>query len=257
MTDKLRTYALAGALLAGLVGVAALAPAASATEEQEPVTTCATFQMRGATGEYPAVVFGDAPAGTSVTKDTAVLKKPTGVQPGVEFAAFDLDIEATGDITVEYALADGATPDAGAVRLFFYDEQDANTLTAAPDGQAVATSNSGTLTIAVDGPIGTLGMVYDASNATTGTVTFSNLKIDGQPVSFLPEVCATPSPSASASATAGPSPSPSAGVSRSPVGALPVTGTSNLGLLVGVGLSLVAAGLAAVYLLRVRRRYEA
>jgi LPXTG-motif cell wall-anchored protein len=260
MTDK-RTFALGGALLAGLLAVGALAPAASATEEQEePETVCGTFQLRGATGKYPEVTFGPAPAGSSVVDaSTVVLKKPTeGEDPGVEFAAFDLDVDVDTSISVEYALADGATPDAAAVRLFYFTAAGADTVLGSPAGvdhTEAGDPATGTLTILTSGHVGTLGMVYDASNASAGTVTFTNLKIDGNPVSFEPEVCATPSPSASA--TAGPSASPSVGASRSPVGALPVTGTNNLGVIVGVGASLILAGAAALVLLRVRRRYEA
>lgn len=264
MTDKLLKRLRSAVVLTAVVWVAALvfAPTANATEDQEPVTVCPTWKLRGATGPYPAVVFGPAPAGSEVVDaDTVVLKKPTGealVQPGVEFAAFDLDISGAAVITVDYEL-EGSTEGApihgaGAVRAFYFADQDANTVTGTVAGFAAADSDSGTLSIPVVGHIGTLGMVYDDSNHTTGTVTFSNLKIDDNPVSFLDEVCASPSPSASASAPASASPRPS---TSSPAAApLPVTG-SPVGLLTATGAGLVILGGAVVLLMRHRRRFEA
>lgn len=200
---------LVGLLAAGLVGLAA---PAQATETQ-PDPVCATWKMRGATGAYPAVVWGGAPDGSSVSKLSAKLVKPAeGVQPGVEFATKDLEVQAPeGDeilVGVDYATAGNATTAAGAIRLFGYKVKNANTLTDAPDWKAVAESESGhlVLTIPAGQKLGTLGMVYDASNTSNGSVTFSDLKIGTRPVQFTAceEPTPTPTPKPTQTATPGP-----------------------------------------------------
>jgi LPXTG-motif cell wall-anchored protein len=208
--------AMAALLAAGLVGVAPAQATnhvhASATQP-EPVCE-ATWKMRGATGAYPAVTFGGPPPGSTIGDYFAKLVKPAeGVQPGVEFAAFDLEIQAPADnellVGVDYATDDGATTAAGAIRLFGYAAQDANTLNDAPTyGPAVAASESGhlVLTIPAGKTLGTLGMVYDASNSSSGSVTFSDLKIGTRPVRFTG--CPEPEPTATPTPTTGPTGQP-------------------------------------------------
>lgn len=258
--------AMVGLLAAGLVTLAA--PAASATENQ-PETVCATWKMRGATGKYPAVVWGNAPEGSSVTKTSAKLVKPEGeglVDPGVEFAAFDLEIQAPADdeihVGVKYELADGASVTGTAVRMFGYTKNDADTVLEAPDygnkDGAVATSETGgnlVFTIPAGEKLGTLGLVYGADNSAKGSVTFSDMEIDGRPVWFTacpdpePTVTATPEPTQTAEPTA----EPSATGSAAPVPAgLPVTG-STPGLFALAGLAALGSGVLLFVLARRRR----
>jgi len=198
---------MVGLLAAGLVAVAA--PAAATETQPEPVCE-ATWKMRGATGAYPNVTFGGPPPGSTVADHFAKLTKPSeGIDPGVEFAAFDLEIQAPADnellVGVDYATDDGATTAAGAVRLFGYKVNNADTLNDAPTyGPAVASSESGhlVLTVPAGEKLGTLGMVYDASNSSSGSVTFSNLKIGTRSVLFTG--CPEPEPTASATPTAAP-----------------------------------------------------
>lgn len=217
-------------LVAAAIGATAVL---AFTAPAQASTTCPSWTLRGATGAYPDVTFGGAPTGAKVVGATEVkLVKPAdGVQPGVEFATKDagITLDAAGDITVTYQLADGAKPDAGAVRLFYYDHAGAETLTDAPTGQALADGQSGTLTIEGVTKVGTLGLVYDASNDSAGTVTFTDLKVGGEPVSFTDAAC-KPSPSPSSSPT--PSKTPVAGgapATTAPASnagpTLPVTGT--------------------------------
>lgn len=258
-----------GMVLALTAVAAALAVAdiaRAATPEPEPV--CATWNLRGATGQYPDVVFGDEPAGAEVVSSSkVVLVKPTeGTMPGVEFAAYDLDVEldSATAVSVSYELSDGASTAAGAVRMFGYAEQDADTLNDAPDWSDVAEADEGSLTFEVPaGTIGTLGLVYDASNNSAGKVEFTELKIGGQPVSFTecvppttpPATTAPPTtaPATTAPATVPPTVEPSATVPPVAGGpSLPVTGVSIWHFL-GAGLVLVALGVAARWFFRPRR----
>lgn len=213
-----RTIIWAAALAAGFYfGVPT---AAGATEQPEPV--CATWTARGATGVYPAIVFGGKPVGTEISASTAKLTKPEGVSPGVEFASFDLGIGTLAQeaiVRVEYATSDGASTSAGAVRMFAYYDKDADTLNDAPDHVATAQAESGNLLFTVpDGKkIGTLGLVFDASNNTTGVVTFSNLTIGDRPVSF------TPCPAPTTPPTTVPTTVPTTAPTTSPATTAPTT----------------------------------
>lgn len=258
---------LVGLVAAGLVGLAA--PAASATETQPDPVCEATWKMRGATGAYPAVVFGGPPDGSSVTKTTAKLVKPdTGVQPGVEFAAKDLEIQAPAGnellVGVDYETSGGATTAAGAIRMFGYKINDANTLQDAPTyGPAIAGSESGhlVLTIPAGEKLGTLGMVFDASNSSEGSVTFSNLTIGNRPVWFTgcpdpdPTVTptATPEPTQTAEPTPGGTATPEPSGTAAPVPTLPVTGSSTTLWMVLAGTCALGAG-GLLYWLSRRRR---
>jgi hypothetical protein len=247
---------------------------ADATEQGEPV--CATWKLRGATGQYPVIVFGGAPAGASVESSSSVkLVKPTeGVMPGVEFAAYDVDVSVVNETTlsVSYTTGDGAATSAGAIRLFGYAEQDADTINDAPDWVDVAEGDSGTLvlTLPAGSELGTVGLVYDASNSAAGWVRFEDMGLGNRPVSFTdcpeptPTATATPAPtvtaSSSASATAGPGTSPPAGSddqNNSGGGGLPVTG-AKVSVVIVTGLLLLAAGLGLAIAARRRKvRYIA
>lgn len=249
-----------------------VAPANGATTTPPPV--CVDWKLQGAAGPYPDVTFGAPGAGSAVTGDYRVkLVKPTeGVMPGTEFASYDVDLEFAlpVSISVEYELNGGASHAAGAIRLFYYEAANADTIATTPTAFVAADSESGTLTISGVTKVGTLGMTYDGSNTAGGHVIFKNLKVGPHKMAFK-DVCVeeTPSPSPSVStspsATASASPSaststaaPAPSVSKSLVAgggpSLPVTGAPTY-LVAGVGVLLVAAGVAALVLSR-RRRAE-
>jgi hypothetical protein len=263
-------------ILAAAVALAAsFAPAAEAlaAEPADEAPVCASWKAEGATGAYPAVTFGGKPDGTVITKNSAKLMKPaTGVQPGVQFAAKDVDLKAPEGgttVAVTYKLTDGAKSDAGAVRLFGYDSPGASTLTDAPSWQDTATGDSGQLVLNVPAgkTIAILGLVYDASNDSAGAVTFTDMTIGKRAVSFTtcpkPEpsetATASPSPTGSASPTAtsepttSSSPSPAGTVPAGNGPSLPVTGPS-MGALIGFGVFVVALGAVAVIASRRQRR---
>ena len=253
------------ALAAGTIiaaGTALLLPGtAQATDEDSRF--CPTWSLRsivGTTWQQPAAGSG------VVDGHTVVLTKPQG--GGTEFAAFNVGFTTDPvDITVDYSLSAEADHAAGAVRLFYYEDNDADTLTTAPDGFAVADADQGTLTIAVVTAVGTLGLVYDASNSAGGSVTFTDLKIGKVRVKFK-DVCngqtpspeptsPTPTPSeASPSASASTSVPPSPGETTSAPGGgggLPVTGVPGP-VLAAVAAALIAGG--GVLLLVARRRRD-
>jgi len=250
--NRIRAIIAASALALG-AGLALAAPA-QATEGTDPKPVCGTFVLRSATGEYPNVNFGPAPAGSSVVNAHKVeLKKPAApaVQPGVEFAAKDLAIGPT-EITVEYELTDGALPAAGAVRMFGYNSKNANTLLDAPTWQAVADTDHGTLsfTVPAGSTLGTLGFAYDASNESAGLVTFRNAKAGNAPISFTKcEVPASPTPTAKPPTQKPTSPPAVAGPQKT----LPKTGPRSAILGGGAG-ALVLLGLALYFLARERRK---
>lgn len=211
MYRKIKLSLVALAVIGGFVSLTALAAGATTRTGTGTGPVCATWQMRGATGAYPAVVFGGAPAGSSVSKGTAKLVKPAeGTDPGVEFATRDIRVTAYHEVLVgaDYLLGDGASSSAGAVRMFGYQAKNADTLNASPDWTATASQESGHLvfTIPAGKKLGTLGFAYDASNNTKGSVTISKLTIGEREVPFTR--CG-PGPIRTTSAPASTSPSPS------------------------------------------------
>jgi hypothetical protein len=243
MNHKTRTAILASAVLGVVAGGLTLAVMPVQAAPAVAKVVCGDWQARGATGAYPAVTFGGPPAGTEIiTKHTAKLVKPaSGVQPGVEFAAKNLSITTTAvtGITVSYVPSADASAVSGAIRLFGYEVQNADTLMDAPDFQDVATSETGgtlTLTIPAGKTIGTLGLVYDASNSSAGSVTFSGMMAGNRQVWFTP--CTLPPPSlpasasasvsASASASASPSSSVSSSASATSSSSVPVSATPSV-----------------------------
>ena len=261
MTEHMRQArrAVATALLMVLCALAGWiamdsATASAATPEPEPV--CGDWNIRSIVQEW-----GPPAAGSEVVSASKVkITKPEG--GGTEFAAFDLNVTvaAATAVSVKYELGDGAATSAGAVRLFGYAEQDANTLTDAPDWSDVAEADEGTLTFELPaGTLGTLGVVYDASNSAGGHVVFEDMAVGNRPVSFT--TCQEPTPSPTVTtpaattppATAPPTVAPSA--TAPPVAggpSLPVTGVSVWHIL-GAGAILVALGVMTRLLFRPRR----
>lgn len=182
-----------------------------------------------------------------------------GVGGGTSLETTDLGVDVTtGDVVaVHYELKDGASPAAGAVRLFIYDHADGDTVSEAPAQFAFAPAEGtgGTLEIAVDftGTIGTAGLVYDTSNGgVPGTVRFTDLTVDGETVLFVePE----PEPSESPSEEPSTEPSSAAPSTTPPAGSLPITGAPLAGLAIG-GVVLLGAG-TGLMLARRRRRFVA
>jgi hypothetical protein len=188
---------------------------------------CPTWTIRSITGDN--TTWDPSPtAGSGVfDSNTVVLNKPDPGNARTEASTADAGLDLTnGTITVHYDLPDGAWFTTGAVRLFYYHATGANTLTDAPTASVAADNGSlGTMTISgVTGHVGTLGLVYDASNSSgavpgRGAVVFSGLTAGDTPVKFNQAGCP---PSPSPSTTGG-------GVQNAPVPTpvtanLPVTG---------------------------------
>jgi LPXTG-motif cell wall-anchored protein len=215
---------LACLVAAGLVALSG--PAAAVTENPN---VCADWKMRGATGAYPAVVFGAAPSGSSVGAFSAELVKPTeGVDPGVEFAAKDLGVGPLGNevyVYAKYELAGGAAYTSGAIRMFGYSAKDADTVMDAPTWKVDANQETGSLVFALPAgsKLGTLGFAYDASNNTTGSVKISDVKVGDRKVKFAPCVTATPTPTVT---TTSASPTPTATVTPTATATATATPTS-------------------------------
>lgn len=259
-----RVIGAVAALMVG--GASALILGVGPAQAQDEHYPAAGWQVRQiGLGETQ---WSTAAASTIVDATTVDLTKPDGsTGTSIETADLGLAVTAATEISVGYELLDGATVDAGAVRLFYYDTAGADTLGAAPTG-FVAADGSGTLslTVAADATIGTLGLVYDASNASAGTVRFSNLTVGYTTVLFVepPEPCewdeqltgddekcqppASPTPDPSSSPTVAPPPSGQGGSGEQ----LPVTGSS-LPLLMGGGAVLAGLGAGALLLARSRR----
>lgn len=254
------------AAIAGWIAMDSATARAATPTEHEPV--CATWKLRGTTGTYPDIDFGPKPAGAEVVdEDTVRMVKPTeGEKPGVEFAAFDVDFtaESLTWVSVSYKLSEGASTASTAIRMFGYEDQGADTIHDGPDyGPDIAEADEGSLTfqLPAGAKLGTLGLTYDSSNNAEGVVTFTEMKIGGQPVSFTP--CEQPSPSPSVTTPAATTPpatppatdpaaTPSATVPPVAGGpSLPVTG---VGLPAIVGAGVVLLGLGALLFLLTRNR---
>ena len=147
-------------------------------------------------------LFLPAPASAAVTQvwekhgtGTVTVVNTSGVKltkasadqfASLEAADLGVVVHEGDTVTVDYALMSGADFAAGAVRLFVYDKANADTMTEAPKAFVAAESTSGTLSIEVgfNGVLGTAGLVYDSSNASVGTVSFSDMKVEGKAVDF-------------------------------------------------------------------------
>jgi LPXTG-motif cell wall-anchored protein len=184
--------------------------------------------------------------------DEVTLVKPAGdTGTSLENTNLALPVDVGDILKVEYDMSDTANAGAGAVRMFVYDTANADTNIDGPSFAGVtgngpdtsvswfivpdtSTTGTATLTFTQAGTIGSFGLTYDASNATAGSVTFSNLRIgalgeDDTPISF----CAKPRP-------------PAGG------GSLANTGTS-LTTVIAVAAALIVVGIGAVLVARRRR----
>ncbi|MGH3679759.1 MAG: ComEA family DNA-binding protein [Natronosporangium sp.] len=151
---------------------------------------------------------GWVPAAESaiVNATTVELTKPAGdIGTSMETTNLGLPVMAGDEISVTVEKLGGATADAGAVRLFYYDHPDADTNGAAPTAFAADDGSGGiSVTVAADGTVGTLGMTYDASNASAGTVQFSDLTVGETLVLFHAPSDPDPDPTKPADPPAGP-----------------------------------------------------
>jgi LPXTG-motif cell wall-anchored protein len=180
------------ALVFGL-GAIAWPAAASPTESFEPIDTAA--------GGVQSVSAHSTVSETEVNLTWMDDEEASALGTSAESTNLGIEVEAGEEITVDYALTDGANSNTTAVRLFIYYSPDADTWNDAPDQSTPApdgdTPDSGTLTIAATGgTIGTAGVVYDTSNGgVEGTVVFTNLTVAGESVPFIapppppPESC--------------------------------------------------------------------
>lgn len=227
------------------------------------------------TGHYPAAGWevrqhdgtGWAPAELSqITGPTTVeLVKPAGeIGTSIETTNLGLEVSAGDTITVDYALTEGASSAAGAVRMFWYDSPSADTETQAPTQFVAAGADAGTLTITVgaEATVGSMGLTYDASNNSAGKATFSNLTVNGTLVLFQapatpsPDPTETPDPDPATTPDPDPTdtPDPTPSATPDPVaGELPVTSGVRLlpALLIG-GSLLLGLGAGLYYVTRRR-----
>lgn len=186
----------------------------------------AAFSVAGLASAQPAGHYPDAgweirdwnptpgPAADSTVVDptTVKLTKPAAeIGTSAETSNLGLELEAGQSITVEYDATDDASPENGAIRMFWYSAPNGDTGSdgdAPTGGVAIATAHSGTLTLLIeaDTTVGTMGLTYDASNNSHGSVTFTNLTAGNTPIVFTePEVVETTGPpSTTAPATTGP-----------------------------------------------------
>lgn len=247
--------ALIGALILTL-GMAAPAQAQEGHFPAEP------WQVRDVECDpYPDCTWSPAASSAVTGPGTVELTKPAGhLGTSAETADLGLTAEADTVLSVDYSLDPDASTAAGAVRLFWYDHPDGDTITEAPTAQAVADADSGTLELAVPAglTIGTVGLTYDASNDSAGTVTFTALALGELPVLFEQLPAASPSPGPTE--TAGPTPTeqpsaaPSPTETEQPGEGLPVTSGPTLLPALGIaGGALLGLGGALAWLGRRKR----
>lgn len=186
---KITRWGGAGAVLGLAVGGLALAAPAHAQDGHFPEAGW-FVQDTDSTGARTAAALSSAVDDTTVELVGTGTPAPPHYGTSAETTNLGLPVAAGDVVSVDYELLDGASPAAGAVRLFIYDHPDADTNGVAPTAFVAAPddgSTSGTLSITVgfDGEIGTAGVVYDSSNGGVGgTVRFSNLTVGGELVLF-------------------------------------------------------------------------
>lgn len=127
-------------------------------------------------------------AGTTVTPTQATVTIETGGANSVESPNLNVAVQAGDVISFNVAYSGTAVCNAGAPRMFvevggnFINSYDVDNSTNCAGGTPPPNSTNGTITFTVpqNGRIGQAGFVYD--NGIAGTVTFSNLKIDGRSI---------------------------------------------------------------------------
>lgn len=204
--------ATVAAMVAGGILVAA-AGTANATATTPPV--CPTWVVRSITGDHTTWDASPVAGSVIVNQHEVKVAKPDAGNGGTEASTGDAGIDLTdGSITVKYELSTNPTASfaAGAVRLFYYQATNANTLTDAPTAFVAADATSGTLTISgITGHVGTVGVVYDASNSAGGSVAFSDLTVGDASVWFTKNGCdssPTPEPTTPSPTPTSPEPTP-------------------------------------------------
>lgn len=126
--------------------------------------------------------------GATVTSTTATLTIANGGGTSVESPNLNVAVQAGDVISFDVAYSNGAVCNAGAPRMFveiggaFVNSYDVDNSTNCAGGTAPPNSTNGTITFTVpsNGRIGQAGFVYD--NGIAGTVTFTQLKIDGRTI---------------------------------------------------------------------------
>lgn len=130
------------------------------------------------------------PGATIVNDTTASLTIADGGATSIETNNLNVPVQAGDVISFHIELQNGATCTAGAPRMFveiagtFYNSYDDQTGCAGDTAPSGTNTQDGTVTftVPVNGRIGQAGFVYD--NGIAGTVVFSNVTIDGNPVEF-------------------------------------------------------------------------
>jgi len=206
---------------------------------------------------YPVCEWDPADESTIIDEFTVVLEKPSGnIGTSIETTDLNLTVDVDTEMIVQYSLSAGASFDAGAIRMFYYDSPDQNTILDVPTDSVAAGGPEGSLIINVPAytTIGTMGLTYDASNNSAGNVTFANLYVGDVAILFLepaaPPTTAPPTPDPTTPAAPSPSDSAIPTPTTAP-GGLPVTG-ARVSLIAAGGLTLLAGG-AVLYLLGRRR----
>ena len=246
MTRLIRSLVALG-LVAG-VSLAVAQPALA--DDPQQIYATGDWQIRDWPGTYPNITPTDAESSIA-TCDTVTLTKTKGdIGTSDENTNLALGVTAGDVLQVDYSMDSTDDAAAGAVRMFAYDSADADTLNAAPTfGPAIAdqSATDGTLEIpfANDGTIGTFGVTYDASNATAGTVTFTNLRLLSGDVATPISFC-EPAPPTTETTTTTPATTTAAA-------SLPVTGAPLTGLLIG-GVAFVAVGAVGLAIAAAARR---
>jgi hypothetical protein len=178
-----RVASLCTAVVLGLFGSMILAGPAQAHHGHEAATD---WQLRDVTCDpYPDCTWGPATESVVTDERTLELTKPhpqTGTS--METTNLGLELPDGGTISVIYDLDTGADFAAGAVRMFWYNQPNKNTLLDAPTAHVAADAGNDTLTLTIPAgsTVGTFGLTYDASNPSTGTVHLHDLEytVDGQ-----------------------------------------------------------------------------
>ena len=130
------------------------------------------------------------PGAVIVDENTVALTIADGGATSIETDNLNVPVQAGDVISFDIELKNGATCTAGAPRMFvevggtYYNSYDDQTGCAGDSAPSGTNTNDGTVTFTVgqNGRIGQAGLVYD--NGIAGTVEFSNVTIDGNPVTF-------------------------------------------------------------------------